>query len=531
MTPPALATLARAARPSGTRLARRLFGNYLLQIINLGLRLLDQLLLIPLYIFAWGADLYRDWLILAAFVWFLNSCSFGLEEYFANVFLRSAALGDHAALARQVRIGLFISSMVSLAILTAVYCLLLTGGISRLFGFATIADHDATLVVLVMTLPLWCWYQTMILHGVYRAFGDFTRGEIIYAIYWTAQLVSVAAALLLRQPPLVVAFCYGLTPILCAAMTVIDVRRRYPDTELRLAVPTRAEWRRVVPQSLMYFTNTLSLPLTQQGPLLVFGFFDFGATAVVTFNVCRVFTGITRMIGAYCFSIGSGIEMARQYVQNDHEGCRRLYMDSGRIVACLSGLLAGASIPFARPFIALWTHGAVAADTGLVLCFLLGIFLASPGRPALMLLSYTSNARAIAVANSFYAIFGLILSLIFAGPWGALGVVVALSVTETLGIGFYPPLYVSARFGFSALRHWFGSYLAGGSVFALSYAVAAELAPQGPGGALGIALRGAAWAVILAPPTLFFLLPQTRRARLLGTLRRYALHLRPMPSR
>jgi O-antigen/teichoic acid export membrane protein len=531
MTQPSLATLPGATSLSGTRLARRLFGNYLLQVVNLGLRLLDQLLLIPLYILAWGADLYRDWLVLTAVVWFLNSCSFGLEEYFGNVFLRSAASGDHATLARQVRIGLFVSSLISLLVLAIVYGLLLTGGISRLFGFASIGDREAALVLVVMTLPLWCWYQTMILHGVYRAFGDFTRGEVIYAIYWSAQLASVAVALLLRQPPLVVALCYGLTPILCAAMTAVDVRRRYPGTELRLALPTRAEWRQIVPQSLMYFTNTLALPLTQQGPLLVFGFLNFSAAAVVTFNVCRVFTGITRMIGAYCFSIGSGIEMARQYVQNDHEGCRRLYTDSGRIVACLSGLLAGASIPFGHPFIGLWTHGAVASDAGLVLCFLSGIFLASPGRPALMLLSYTNHARAIALANSFYAMFGLLLALLLAGPWGVLGVAIAFSFTETVGIGFYPPVFVSARFGFGAARHLLGSYLAGGCIFALSYAVAAELVPAGTLGALGLALRGAAWGAVMVLPTLLFVLPQARRARLFAALRRFALQHRPMPSR
>jgi O-antigen/teichoic acid export membrane protein len=531
MTQAPLPTVSAAASPSGKRLARRLAGNYLLQMVNLGLRLLDQLLLIPLYILAWGAELYRDWLVLTAVVWFLNSCSFGLEEYFGNVFLRAAAAGDHVTLARQVRIGLFLSSAISLLVLAIVYGLLLTGGISRLFGFASIGEGEAARILLVMTLPLWCWYQTMILHGVYRAFGDFTRGEIIYAIYWSTQLASVAAALLLRQSPLIVALCYGLTPILCAAMTAIDVRRRYPGTELRLALPTRAEWRRIVPQSLMYFTNTLSLPLTQQGPLLVFGFFDFSAAAIVTFNVCRVFTGITRMIGAYCFSIGSGIEMARQYVQNDREGCRRLYTDSGRIVACLSGLLAGASLPFGRPFIALWTHGAVEADTPLLLCFLAGIFLASPGRPALMLLSYTNHARAIALANSFYAIFGLLLALLLAGPWGVLGVAIAFSFTETVGIGLYPPVFVSAQFGFGATRHLLSSYLAGGCVFALSAIAAAELAPAGPLDAVGLAIRAGAWAAIMALPTALLVLPQTRRARLLGSLRRFALQHPPMPSR
>jgi O-antigen/teichoic acid export membrane protein len=531
MTRPSAAALGGAVAVSGRPLARRLFGNYLLQLVNLGLRLLDQLLLIPLYIFAWGTDLYRDWLVLTALIWFLNSCSFGTEEYFSNVFLRSAAAGDHVTLTRQIRIGLFISSMISVLVLTSVYVILLTGGISHLFGFARIDNRQATHVLLVMTLPLWCWYQTMVLHGVYRAFGDFSRGECIYAIYLIVQLGSVAMALTFRQPTIIVALCYGLAPILCAAMTVIDVRRRYPGTALRLAVPTRAEWRQVVPQSLMYFTNALALPLTQQGPLLIFGFLDFSAGAIVTFNVCRVFTGVTRMIGAYCFSIGTGIEMARQYVQNDHQACRALYADGGRIVACLAGLLAGVSIPFSGPFIALWTRGAMTADARLVVCFLVGIFFAAQGRQALMLLSYTNNARAIAFANSLYAVLGLLLVGILAHLSGVLGAAIALALTEIIGIGLYPPIAVSTRFGFGALRQLSAGYAAGSCVLGLSYGVATVLAPTTAPGALALVARGAAWAAVMALPTLIIALPPGQRARLVGILRRYFPARRAMPTR
>jgi O-antigen/teichoic acid export membrane protein len=507
---------------SRTRLARRLFGNYLLQVINLGLRLLDQLLLIPLYLYAWGTDLYRDWLVLTALVWFLTSCSFGTEEYFANVFLRSAAAGNHVALERQVRIGLFVSSMISLLVLGLLYTVVLTGKMSHLFGFATIDEHTATLVLLIMTIPLWCWFQTMLLHGVYRAFGDFSRGEAIYAIYFVVQLVSVAAALALKQSPLVIAFCYALGPVLCAGITIIDVRRRYLGTRLGFAIPSRAEWRQIVPQSLMYFSNTLSVPLTQQGPLLIFGLFGFSASAVVTFNVCRVFTGLTRMIGAQCFAIGSGIEMARQHVLDEREGCRQLYADSGRVVACLAGALAGFSIPFGGPFITLWTHGTVAADTAMIVSFLLAICLSAPGRPALMLLGYTNNARAIGLANGLYAVGGLLLSLALAGPWGPLGVAVALSLGETIGIGLCPPVIVALRFGFGATRYLTASYFAGACVLALSYVVAQALFWTAQLGAVEIIERTAAWTAIMALPTILFVLPHGHRLRWFLAVRRLA---------
>lgn len=504
----------------GVRLARRLVSNYVFQMMNLGIRLFDQLLLIPLYILAWGTELYKDWLVLTAIVWFLNTCSFGIDDYFGTRFIRAVAGGDGPELRRQMRLGLFVSSMISLLILLLLYGFLLTVDVTALLGLSAMSRHTARLVLVVMTFPLWGWYSVMILHVAYRAYGDFSRGECIFAIYSAAQLIGVMIALSLRAPPVVVACCYGSMPIICSVATLVDVCRRYRGVRLGFAVPTWAEWRQIVPQSLLYFTNTLSMALTQNVTLVVFALYNFSAEAIVTFNVCRVFTGLTRQIGAQSFAIGSGIEMARQHVQNDHDGCRRLYADTGRIVSCIAGVLSGISIPLSVPFIHLWTHGAVSADMVLILCFLAGIAFSSPGRAALMLLRYTNHARAIAWANSVYSIGGLALAVVLAWPLGGWGVALGFALTETLGVGVYPLLMVERRFHFGAVRYLLNSFLTGAAAFALSYAVAWLLFHHAEIGLFGLALRAAVWAGLVIPPAIILILPREQRARLLAVLSR-----------
>jgi O-antigen/teichoic acid export membrane protein len=506
-----------SASVTGARLARRLFGNYLFQMVNLGIRMFDQLLLIPLYLLAWGTELYKDWLVLMAVVLFLYTCSFGIEDYFSNRFLRAVSTGDTAALRRQVRVGMLIASAISAAILLLAYVAIVTLDLKRLLGLSAMSEHTAIIVVLVTTLPLSGWFAVMILHALYRAYGDFTRGECIFAIYAAVQLFSVMICLVLHQPPSVVAFCHGFAPLLCAVITVIDVRRRYPAIRLGLALPTRAEWREIVPQSLLYFTNTLSWPLTQSATLIVFALYDFSATTIVTFNVCRVFAGLTRMIGAQSFSVGSGIEMARQYTQADHEACRRLYTNTGRVVACIAGVLSGVSIPLSTPFIHLWTHGTIAAEPALILIFLAGIYFSSPGRASLMLLRYTNHARSIAWANGVYSVGGLMLAVLLARPLGGVGVAAAYAFTEVVGIGLYPPLMVKRRFGFSAFRHMLQSFLMGACGFAVSYAVAvpAFMDVRG-GGILALAPRAVLWAAVVLPVGVLLIVPRAQRDRLFG---------------
>jgi O-antigen/teichoic acid export membrane protein len=504
----------------GSRLALRLLSNYVFQSMNWGIRLFEQLLLIPLYIFAWGTELYRDWLILFAVVVFLNWCNFGVDDYFGNIFLRSAATGDRNGLRRQVRLGLFVTLVITAVILVAVYGTLLTTTPAEWLGLTAMSESTVMFCLLAMTLPLWVLYSAETLRGVYRAHGDFSRGECVFAIYNALQILSIAIALALRQPPEVIALCYCVLPIIYCILTTIDMRRRYAVVELRLAVPTRAELREIVRQSLLYFTTPLAMALTQNATLLVFGVLNVSAAATVRYNVLRVFTGLTRQMGIQSFAVGSGIEMARQYAQEDHSACRRLYGETGRIVACLVGLLTGVSIPLSDPFVRLWTHGEVSNEKAMILWFLAGIFLSAPGRASLMLLRYSNHANSIAIANCAQAAGGLLLSLLLVPRLGALGAAIGFAITEIVAVGLYPPIIVGVRFGFGALRHVLGSFAAGAGAFAVSYAAAWWLVDPASDNLFVLARELVLWGLLIAPAAALLILPRAQRARLFAAVRR-----------
>src|SRR5579863_3711506 len=127
----------------GARLVRRLFGNYVFQTMNLGVRFFDQLLLIPLYVFAWGIDLYHDWLVVTAIIFFLSWCGFGIDDYFGNVFLRLASIGDWAALRRQIHIALLIAMLISLTLAVILYGALFALPLTGLLKLSTINEHTA----------------------------------------------------------------------------------------------------------------------------------------------------------------------------------------------------------------------------------------------------------------------------------------------------------------------------------------------------------------------------------------------------
>jgi hypothetical protein len=154
------------------------------------------------------------------------------------------------------------------------------------------------------------------------------------------------------------------------------------------------------------------------------------------------------------------------------------------------------------------------------LCFLAGILLSGPGRASLMLLRYTNNANAIAWSSGVYAFVGLALAVPLAHALDSFGVALAFAITETAAIGLYPPLLVGRLFGFGAARHLLRSYAAGALAFALSYGMAAALLDGIAPNPITIALRLAAWSVVVLPLGLLLILPRAQLRRLAAPLAR-----------
>jgi O-antigen/teichoic acid export membrane protein len=503
-------------RAFGGPLARRLIGNYVFHSMNWGIRLLEQLLLIPLFMYAWGTELYSDWLVVSSVVFFLGWCTFGIDDYFGNNLLRLGSIGDHAGFKRELKIALSVACAISFCVSVLLCCMLLVIPITRLLTLSSMDARTAALIIIIMT-PLWIRYPIAILFTTYRAHGEFGRGERVNGVYMSVQLASLVAALALRQSPIVIAFCFCVTSALNSAFIAIDVSRRYPAVKLGFAVPKKHEWRRVVQQSLLYFTNPLSTALTQNGTLLVFGFLGIGASTTVAFNTYRVLAGLTRQFGVASFATSTSVEMARQYMQGNREACRRLYASSGRFVSCLSGILAGLTICASGPFVKLWTHGSISYNEPLLLCFLAGIFFAAPGRVSLTLLGYTNHAYIVAIASCAYSIGGLTLALALARPLGAIGVALALAITEALTIGVYTTIAIGNRFHFNILRHITTSYLAGFFALAASYVLARALFNGAEIGFVGLAVRLASWGMLVSPFFVVCALSASQRARVLSS--------------
>jgi O-antigen/teichoic acid export membrane protein len=490
------------------RIGRRLYGNYVSQLANSGLRIAEQLVLVPLYIHVWGVELYKDWMLIGAIGNVLITCNFGTEYYFGGHFLADVARGDLKSFDRNLRTALFCTAAVSIGLLALGGVALALVDVPAAIQITALDHRTAYAMLIAVCVPVMVLISAQVLHPVYRAFGDFTRGEYVFALYTVAQIGSVALALLQHAAPLTVALCYLIVPFCFSAALFADLLRRYPRVRFGLAVPTIEELRSIVPMSLLYFTFPISLALMLNGTLLLFGLLKVSAIGIVTYNSYRIFTGVTQNV-ANQFAIGCGIEMARQLAKGEIAACRRLYGVTGKIVTGLAGLFAGISIPLSGPFISLWTKGAVGAEHSLLIAFLAGIFVGAPGQAALMLLRYGNHPRPLALAWLGQSVGGLALAYLAYPMFGVAGAALAFSLCQFIFVGLFLPLAIERMFGCSAARHLFSSYAVGAVAFGLSYAAAVGAFSLGLTGFMGLILTGLVWAAAMALPALV-LLRQTR---------------------
>ena len=488
------------------------------QLLNQVIRISAQLLLVPLFLAAWGPAIYKDWVVLFSIMSFLTTCNLGAGTYFANRFIELVARGERSALRRELRTALFCALTVGIVVLLAGYAAMIAYDSQGFLASTAMGRKVIWECLVLMTFPVSYSFCEEILRSMYRAEGEFNRGECVFAIYAVVLLISVATVLALRMPPMVAASCYFVVPALLFAAVIIDLKHRYADIVIGFRVPTRTELRVIVAPSLLFFTAPLSVALVQSGPIILFGALGVAAVPVLSYTLVRVVAGLARQ-AAYQFAIGSGIEMARHHLQGERQDCYRLYQATGQIVTGLVGLFSGFILWATAPFLAFWTHGTVPSDSIMLICFLGGLFLSAPGQAGLMLLNFANYPRPLAIAWCGQAVIGLALSAALVPSFGVAAAAFGFAVVESVATGLFLPLVVQRRFGYSAIGQLARSFAVGALAFGWSALVASAIFRLGLGGLEGLVLDGLLWAVITIPPFGMVMLPPPQRRRLLSRLR------------
>jgi len=288
--------------------------NFLGQLINLG----SRVLLVPLFLTAWGAQVYGEWLLLTSIVAYLSLTDLGGQIYIVNRLTQAYAQKDIPLFRQILHTGLKLFLILPLAVYAVFIGLVLwrpPGGVLQI----TVTSPQVVLLVLgILAFQLVFSLPQGILLGVYRAVGLLPRGVMLTNCMQAGSVVLVALGLWGKAGPAAIAGLQ-LLPYLAAALAAgRDLHRLFPELQvLSLREADFSLGLSFLRPSLDFFGIQLAQACSIQGTVLVVGLV-LGSVQVVVFSTLRTIINLIRSFFEQ-ISHAAWPELTRLDAQGDEE--------------------------------------------------------------------------------------------------------------------------------------------------------------------------------------------------------------------
>ena len=272
------------------RLIQGIGANFLSQIISMA----SRVLLVPLFLTAWGVQVYGEWLLLASMVAYLSLTDLGGQRYIVNRLTQAYALGDLAQFRKILHTGLALFSILPLAVFLGFLGVMLVFPPGSLLQITITSRQVVFLVLAILAFQFVFSLPIGIMGGVYCSVGLLPRGVMLTNIMQLLAIILVALGLWLHGGLVAIA-CLQLLPLLGVALVAgWDLNRRFP--QFRLFSLREADFSlglTFIRPSLHFFGIQMSQAFSIQGTVLLVGML-LGPVQVVVFSTMRTIVNLIR---------------------------------------------------------------------------------------------------------------------------------------------------------------------------------------------------------------------------------------------
>jgi O-antigen/teichoic acid export membrane protein len=272
------------------RLCQGIGANFLGQLINIA----SRIVLVPLFLLAWGADIYGEWLLLSSMVSYLSLTDMGGASYIGNRMTQAYAGRDDGLFRKILHTGLALFLTLPMTVFV-MFIVAIFWFNPASFLHITQTSHRLVIVVLailgfqfIISLP-----QSILLK-VYFAVEMLPRGVMLANLMQLTNLILLAGGLWLHLGMVAIAALQLVPYGLIAAIALWDLNRKFPQFNiLSLAEADFAFGLKFVKPSLHFFLFQIGQAFSVQGTVLVVGML-LGPVQVVLFATMRTIVNLMR---------------------------------------------------------------------------------------------------------------------------------------------------------------------------------------------------------------------------------------------
>lgn len=410
----------------------------------------NSILLVPLFLRAWGADGYGQWLSLTALTSYLSLLDLGGQNFIGNLLAREYMRGNEDEFRQKLSEGVSLLALIALVGFCLFGIVLSLPGIS-LPGQSASLSLDERFVLLLMGAVFLLSIPGGVYVTAYRATGQLARGTMIGNVCRALSLLCYAAILIASMPPTVYAAAYLAIGIISTTVIVWDMQRRIPACRrINLNLAAARTGRIHLGGSLLFWLLALASALNQQGVILVLAASGSPVTVAV-YATHRAVSGLVGYVGSL-LQAPLWTELSFAYVQKNRDKMVRMAMLAIKTVPFLSGAVALGLWVLLPAIYPIWTGRHLQLQPLLLVLFLGQAVLAAGWTTSGWSLLATNQHRSLAYWSLANAVLTVMLAMILAPRYGVLGVACASLIGDVIcGVAVYPRL-ASRLLGLSVIK-------------------------------------------------------------------------------
>ncbi len=376
--------------------------NILANLFGVGVNLLNQIALVPLYIYFWGNDLYADWLVLSAITVIFSMSDIGLNTVIQNRFSIKLAEKDTKECNELLTDNIVIVSAIFAVSLLIVASMIAAFDLVKFFNLHSITNTEAAWVLILIVVKIYVGMYSGIENAIYRANHKNSRCVYIDQLSLLSTVLITAACLYFSQGLVTLCIALCLPPIVVIIFKWFD-SKKYFDYHFSFRNINKPLLISLVKPSLAFMAFPIGNAILLQGYTFIVNKY-FGAADVVEYNTTRT---MCNFIIVLLSTINNSVwpEYSIAYGQNDYRRMRGLHSKS-LTTSWLFSIICAIAILLLGPYIyKIWTGGLVQFSYPLMTMFIMAV---------LMKITWTASGITLMATNNHQR-----MGLIYAVSCGA----------------------------------------------------------------------------------------------------------------
>jgi O-antigen/teichoic acid export membrane protein len=416
---------------------------------NQAVKVVQQLVWVPLFLSAFGPKTYGEWLTLFGLASFAALADVGIQVFWLNLLTTAWVSGRRAKYRRLFRAGILLFVVMSACAVGIAIILCVSGLLAKIAKSNALSEVAASVVFFLLVLALLANVLAALVRGVFRTVGNnpaVVRWEIIRE---AILLFAVALALAGGLTPLWIASLYVLISVAVLIWVVRSVRLQFP--MLADFAACRSDARTLMLLIRGGSANLLGILANAgliQGTLLMTNSM-LSAPAVALVSTTRTLVNFARQ-AAGSVHAATLPEFSRLHSAADLHTMSTLLRRSAIITLFLAGSASLLLIAVGPAFFDVWTHHKFPDSRNVIALFAISVIVDALRMPLHDYLLGCNRIVLVSLSDAAYAAASLLTMWLALPKAGILAVPIA---TAAIGLVLHFPvllLFVHRELGTGA---------------------------------------------------------------------------------